>query len=591
MQRDIAALAAREFDLIVIGGGIFGAATAWDAAERGLSVALLEQADFGHAASAHCFKMVHGGIRYLQHADLVRLRQSNLERRTLLRIAPHLVRPLPIFIPTYGHGREGKELLAAGLAVYDLLTLDRNRGLVDPARHIPPSRTLSRREALARFPDLACEDLSGGALFYDGQMRNPGRFVLAFVLSAAARGTQVANYTEVTSLLRSGERVVGVGARDVLSGAEFEVRGRVVVNATGGWAPRQFARWSGRALEPAPVFSRDAYFVLRRPWPNECALAVAGATRDPDAFVSRSARHLFLVPWRGCTLVGVWHAVYEGDPAAACLREEDLRSFLEEINGAYPALGARFEDIASTHAGLVLFGDNQPGTVHLSYGKRSRFVDHAKSDGLDGLLTLIGVRFTTARLEAEKAVNCVFRKLARPVPPCRTAATPLFGGDIPVFADFLRGGREERPAAVTPEIWENLLEIYGSRYRDVLALCQQDAALSATLPGSAVLRAEVLHAARCEMAQTLSDVVLRRSELGAEGLPEPKALEVAADILAAELGWGEARRRREIEAVSAEPTLCLPLAGVGVSSSATAVSGGAESVAGSTTSLPREGTS
>ena len=148
VRRNLPDLASREYDLLIVGGGIFGACAAWDATLRGLSVALVEQTDFAHAASANCFKMIHGGIRYLQHADLIRTRQSTAERSAFLRIAPHLASPLPIFLPTFGHGTKGKEFLGAGMKVYDLLTADRNRHIPDPARKIPATRTWSRKQTL-----------------------------------------------------------------------------------------------------------------------------------------------------------------------------------------------------------------------------------------------------------------------------------------------------------------------------------------------------------------------------------------------------------------------------------------------------------
>src|SRR5450631_3457302 len=210
MHRDISALANQTFDVLVIGGGAFGAAAAWDAALRGLRVALIDQGDFGSGASAECFKMVHGGIRYLQHADIPRLRASCAERTALLRIAPHLVNPLPIVIPTYGHGRQGKAFLAAGMLVYDLLTIGRNFGLSDPTRRIAGTQLLSRNETLALFPEIEERSLTGAAVFEDGQMYNTARLVLAFVKSAANRGAIAANYTEALRFLWDGKRVCGV---------------------------------------------------------------------------------------------------------------------------------------------------------------------------------------------------------------------------------------------------------------------------------------------------------------------------------------------------------------------------------------------
>ena len=222
MKRDLSTLAAESFDVLIIGGGAFGAAAAWDATIRGLKVALIEQSDFGSGASAECFKMVHGGIRYLQHADVRRLRYSCAQRSALLRIAPHLVTPLPIVIPTYGHGRQGKAFLAAGMLAYDTLTIGRNAGIRDPSRQIRGMELLSKTKVLELFPELEPRALTGGAVFEDGQMYNAARLVLAFVKSAVARGAIAANYTQALSFLWQGKRVCGVRARDCAAGSKAD---------------------------------------------------------------------------------------------------------------------------------------------------------------------------------------------------------------------------------------------------------------------------------------------------------------------------------------------------------------------------------
>jgi glycerol-3-phosphate dehydrogenase len=551
VQRDLSELASRDYDLVIVGGGIFGVCAAWDAALRGLSVALLEARDFGHAASANCFKMVHGGIRYLQHADVIRLRQSTAERSAFLRIAPHLTRPLPILIPTYGHGMKGKEILATGMKVYDLLTADRNRGIGDPQRRIPNTRTLSAARVRELHPYLSRTDLTGGCVFHDGQMYSPARLALAFLLSAQARGARAANHAEVVRLLRDGTRVVGVEVRDALSGEKHEVRGRVVLNATGGWAPGLLSAALGRPLSAPPTFSRDACFLIRRELPGPYALAVSGGTRDPDAIFSREARHLFLVPWRGVTLVGVWHKVYPGDPSKVDVPESDLQGFLDEINASCPWLELDLDDVALSQCGLVLFGENQPGAEHLSYGKRSLLVDHAKSDAIDGLVTLIGVRYTTARSEAEKALRLVCRKLGREARDSRSERTHLFGGDFESVEALTHEAGAARPAGVSDASLTALLQNHGSAYGRVFDLARRDGALAGALPGSDTLRAEIVHAARAEMAVRLDDAVMRRTDLGTAGHPGDAALEASADLMAAELGWNAARRSEELARVRA----------------------------------------
>ena len=438
MNRDISALTEKEYDLIIIGGGIFGACAAWDAAQRGLSVALVERGDFSHATSANHFKIVHGGIRYLQHGDLYRVRESSRERSALLRIAPHLVKPLPIVVPTYGHGLQGKELLAIGLFLYDLILFDRNRGLSDPARKIPSSRFISKEECLRLFPDLKKEGLTGAAIFCDGQIYNPPRLALSFLRSAVDAGAQIANYVEAIEFLHSCNRVYGIKARDTLTGEEFQIRGKIVLNAAGPWAEQLLKTQPNLRRRKAFTFSRDACFIVGRRLIEDYTLAVQVGTSDPDAILSRGQRHVFIAPWRNYTLIGVWHKVHSGDPDTFTVTEKDLLGFLDEVNSAYPSFDLSFQDITQWNAGLTLFGENEAGASNLSFGKRSQLIDHFKESNVQGLITLIGVRATTARGVAEKAVNLAVRKLGKKVPRSKTAITPIYGGRIRNFEEFTK---------------------------------------------------------------------------------------------------------------------------------------------------------
>jgi glycerol-3-phosphate dehydrogenase len=442
---------------------------------------------------------------------------------------------------------KGKEFLAAGMKIYDLLTADRNRGIVDPSRRIPATHTLSRRDATALYPFFDRPDFTGGAIFHDGQMYSPARLALSALLSATARGARAANYAEVTDLLRVGESVTGVRVRDTLDDSEYEVAGACVLNATGGWAPELLARTQAGPLAPAPTFSRDAYFIVRRAIPGPFALAVSGSTRDPDAIMSRDARHLFLVPWRGCTLVGVWHEVYRGDPAKARVSEADLRGFLAEINQACPWLALERDEVSLAQCGLVLFGENKEGAQHLSYGKRSLVVDHERADGVRGLVTLIGVRYTTARVESERAVRLVCRKLGRAAPPSATATTRIHGGEIDDFQAFEVRALAARPRGIGNESMQALIRNHGSEHARVLERIAAEPGLAHALPGSDTLRAEVIHAVRDEMAVRLEDVVFGRTDLGTAGHPGAEALEQAALLMAGELGWDDSRRRKELE--------------------------------------------
>jgi glycerol-3-phosphate dehydrogenase len=549
MKRDTRDLCRKEYDLIVVGGGIFGACAAWDAASRGLKTALLERRDFSHATSANHLKMVHGGIRYMQHGDVIRVRESSRERTALLRIARHLVRPLPVVMPTYGNGKRGKAVLGAGVRLYDLLTMDRNRRISDPARRIPRGRLISRQEVLKHFPGLDSRGLTGAAVFYDGQMYSPPRLALSFIRSAAAAGADVANYLDVTGFLRTGNRIVGVQAKDVVGGGELEVRGKMVLNTAGPWAADLLQAGLGLRLEPRPVFSRDVCVVVSRRLSSEFGLACQTRTRDADAILSRGGRHLFLAPWREHTLVGVWHGVYDGPADGVRVSEEELQGFLDEANEAYPGLSLSLADVAMVNTGLILFAENRPDAGGIRFGKRSLLIDHAKSHGTEGVVTLIGVRATTARGMAGKAVDLACRKAGIRPPGSETATTPIFGGRIDDFESFMRRVVDERPYGLDRAVLEALVHNYGCEYTRVLRHVERDSGLAGRVSGSNVLKAEIVHAVREEMAETLGDVVFRRTDLGTAGYPGEEALAACAGLMASESGWDEERAGSEIEEV------------------------------------------
>ncbi len=552
MRRDLRGLADGAFDLVVIGGGVFGAAAAWDATQRGLSVALIERADFASYTSANSYKVVHGGIRYLQHGDIYRIRQSAGERSAFLRIAPHLVQPLPIAIPTYGHGMKGKAALRAGVGVYDLLTADRNRGIPDPKRMIPNGHGLSRAETLDHFPNLQPGGLTGSVVFNDGQMQNPPRLVLAFVQSAVEAGAVAANYVEATGLIKEGDAVTGVEARDVLTGADFPIKAKMVLNAAGPYA-ESFLHQTLRQNQPgaarARTYSRDACFVVnRRLFDHDVALAAQGQTHDPDALVSRGNRHLFIAPWRDYTLIGTWHVVWKNDPAEIRVGDDELQSFLDEVQAGYPGLDLTLDDVSLWNCGLVPFGENDENATHLRYGHRSSLIDHAKVDRIDNLLTLIGVRFTTGRYEAEKAVDIVAERLGHRV-RARTAVTPLIGGDFTNFEEMLDQAERDHGERLARPVLRSLLHHYGSRFAEVLKASDATPDFAAPVGESAIIKAQAAHAIRQEMAQDLGDIVFRRTDLATGAYPGQGALQDVVAVAAPMLGWDETRIKSEIDSV------------------------------------------
>lgn len=533
MQRDLDKLTASTFDVLVVGGGIYGLTIAYDAAQRGLSVALVERDDFGSGTSFNHLRTIHGGLRYLQSLDVGRARESIHERRTTARIAPHAVRPLPFALPLYRSLARGKMAMRAGFALDRLIAFDRNRG-VPPSHRLPGGRVVSRGAAAQTFPGLKRQGLTGAAVFYDYVTTEPDRFVFSFALAAVEHGAVLANHVEAIAPLVDGKRVTGIRARDTLGARTLEIGARLTVNATGGNVDALLGPLGIAAGIP---MLKAMNLVTRRDAGDE---ALGGR--------SISGRNLFLVPWRDRALFGTWESERTCDPKDTGVHERDVASFITELNQAFPALDLTLADVTLVHRGVVpaaVQGDR----VALQGHEQVR--DHA-AQGIDGLLSVAGTKFTTARSVAQRLTDTILVKLKQKPVACRTATTPLPGGGVRDIGLAIADARRDYDRGLPTDTIPHLIAAYGSRYRDVMEIAGPRPEWRTRLaPDSPVIGAELVLAARKEMAPTLPDVVIRRTPLGALGHPGAAALERAAAIVGAELGWTDARRRQEIAAVDA----------------------------------------
>jgi glycerol-3-phosphate dehydrogenase len=546
MKRDHDRLKEDSFDILVIGGGIHGLCTAWDASLRGLSTALVEKGDFAGATSANSLKLIHGGLRYLQHADFRRLRQSVGEVKALMSIAPHLVHPFPSLVPSYGHGLKGREMMGLAFSFYNMLSRDRVR-LDDPQKHLPSAGIIPAEEALGLFPGLRKKGLTGGAVFYDAQVYSTERLALSFALAASRAGAALANYTEVTGFMKEGRKLAGVRVRDVLHGEEFEVRARVIINTAGPWIDALLNSLTGRGLESTFTLAKAVNIVARHYLSRGYALGVESPEGGSDALVPRGNRLLFVAPWRDYSLIGTSYKVYHGHPDDLEVTEEDVMGLVNGINRAYPGAKLEREDVTYHHTGLVpITGEKASGEVVLA--KAHRLIDHGRSDGVEGLITLVGVKYTTARDVARRAVDLACGKLKQKRETSRTAETPLPGGNIERFEEFLEKIAGAEPLGLGPDILRHLAYSYGKEYRRILEYVDMDPECGLNIPGSReVIRAEVIHAVREESALKLTDVTLRRTDLGSAENPGDEALRACAGIMSAELSWDEERLSAEIE--------------------------------------------
>jgi glycerol-3-phosphate dehydrogenase len=490
MPRSLADLAAREFDLLVVGAGIHGACIAREAARRGLRVALIDRGDFGAEASANSQKVLHGGLRYLQQLDLPRMRDSIRSRRHFARVAPHLVRPLPCVVPARGVGLRSPAALAAALAANALASADRNAG-VEPAARLPAGRMLSPAACRAILgPGLGGRGAAGGMCWYDALAWNPERLTLACVRDAARAGACVANYAAATALLVRAGRVGGARVADRLDGrGEFDVRARVTLLSAGPWA-RALLDPVAPGFPGEPLWLKSYGLFARRRWFGDCAVGLEG---------SRAAggrrRNLFFVPWRDGTLVGTIYRVHHGDPDACRIEGTDLAALAEEANALHSGAGLDAGDVAFANVALLpARAGTDPRDPDPEPARHTEIADARRAAGVEGLVVVRGVKYTTAPVEAVRVADLACRKLGRPAgPPAPQTAFPAEGPPAGAEADVGRAVRDE---------W----------------------------------------------ACRLEDVVVRRTELGSAGCPPRAALERCAVAMARELGWDEARRESEIAA-------------------------------------------
>ena len=529
--RDLTRLASRSYDVLVVGGGIHGLSCAYEAASRGLSVALVEAADFGSGISFNHQKTAHGGLRSLQSLSVLRARASIRERRALARIAPWLMRPLPFLTGTYRSLTRGRLAVGAGFALEQRLSRHRNVG-VEPELHLPRPRLLSRTATIKLFPGIRQGGLTGGAQWYDYQMVENDRLTFAFAAAADRAGAELANYAMAISAGKSGANGLIVRVRDSLTGTELDVTAQGVVNAAGAAAAGVLALFG--ASRPLPLV-KAMNLVTAKP-ASDIALAAAA----PDG------RMLTLVPWRGRAIVGTSqspHAITT--PVEEMVEAAEVEQFVGQANHAFPALRLTLDDVTLVHRGWVpaLPRSDRGGSKLLP---ESRILDHTP-DGADRVVTILGAKYTTARGTAEQATALVARKLGKRLAPSRTATSVLPGAGIADHeALVIERARRVNLDLPLPVI-RHLITRYAENAPSIVTIMAAEPESAAPLsPDTATLGAEVLYVIRQEAALRLSDIVLRRTTVGAAGHPGAATLQACAAIAARELGWSTDRIREEV---------------------------------------------
>ena len=538
--------------MIVIGAGINGAGIARDAAMRGLRVLLLDKGDISNGTTQWATRLIHGGLRYLEHYEFALVRESLRDREAILHVAPHLVHPLGFMVPIYDRSKRGPFLVRLGMTLYDVLSYDKS---------MDNHKMFNRNKAREREPGLNPEGLKAAAFYYDAQVEYAERIAVENAISARDHGAVVITYANVERLLMDGNDVKGVEFADVLGGGErYTVRAPVTVNVTGPWVDEVLAE-----LQAPGTGENSGRFMGGTKGSHLVVDPFPGAPKGEALYVEarKDGRPYFIVPWNGRYLIGTTDLRYDGDLDYVSATEDEIRYLLDETNYVIPEANLTRDKVLFTYSGVRPLPYNPEGEA--GGVTRSHVVfDHAKGQSaaggkvtsasaempeVGGLLSIIGGKLTTYLNLSRQTTDAVFKKLGRRGPKSTSRKVPLPGGVTSDFSSYAAGFKA---ATDIPEVLaERLLKLYGVRAAEVLKLAGDDPELNTPLSPNvsvetALIGAEVIWAFREEMAETLSDVLLRRTMAGYGPDVALGVAGAAAEVAVKHLGWSEERAEREV---------------------------------------------
>ena len=520
---DLATVAGKTWDVVIVGGGIVGAGALLDAVSRGMRAILVEQDDIAAGTSSRSFRLIYGGLRYLEQFRFALVREALAERSRLLSLAPHLVTIQPLLFPIYGTPYASKAFYDAGLTLYDILGARHDGGW---------HRRLSRADTLDLAPTLKRDRLRGGLLYHDG-VEDDARYTLAVARTAVAAGGVALTRVRATAvrLDETGRSVAAVKAEDLLTGATFEIGTHAVVDATGVWAAQADHPFKGDSLPILP--SRGAHLVVpRERIPNKTGLTI----RVPGKIV-------FLVPWPDYWLVGTTDAPFDGPAERPSAAGWEVDRLLGTVNATMDVDLTR-ADVVGTYAGLrPLIAPSSGSTV-----KASR--EHRVTVEPNGVVRIGGGKYTTYRVMARDVIDAVLGRDEAKRRPSDTAERRLVGAADTAALARIAGELSTIPAVRESgaETSARLVARHGTEAPAVVTLGAELDLLRPLVAGRFLLEAEVAWAARHEFALSVDDVLARRTRLAQE-LPDRGASiapRVAA-ILGADLDWGDARQRLEVD--------------------------------------------
>lgn len=530
----------KEYDIIIIGGGIYGATLFWEATARGLQAILLEKNDFCNATSANSLKIIHGGLRYLQNFDFKRVRDSSKELKLLLNLAPHLIHPLPCIVPTNLKLKKSKLSFRIAHKAYKFLSYDRNR-FGEFENKLPEGKIFSIAEFRRSLSDLSFTDITGGAVWYDALNYNSERLVVEFITSAARRGGDPFNYIEAQELIIRNGRAIGVSAYDYLSEQDLEIRGKIIANATGPWI-NKLANSNASSKNQRIHFAKAVNLIVPKSF-SDFAFGLESKLSTDDLHPAK--RYLFFVPWRSATMIGTWYFTTEKSPDNLTLNESELDKCIAQINDVFPAAKISKDDVSYVHLGQV-------PVKPMSNPKKVKLLEHHSSipnrsrNTPDNFISVLGLKYTTARKVAEETVKHLFGKLGKDIELPRSKAL-LDGGDLENLQQFMLTQLTNNTLQLGEKTIQHLIFNYGANYEKIVDLIALDESLGNKIPGcDNAIVAELLYCIKNEYTVYLADLLLRRMDLGSLKKPSGTAIEFCATFMAELMGWTLKEKQEQI---------------------------------------------
>lgn len=513
MKREIDKLKNSEFDVMIIGGGIHGATIAYEASRLGFKTALIEKFDFGSQTSANSLKVLHGGLRYLQHANFKRMRESIYSRKSFQKIAPHLVRSVPFVIPTFGYAVKSKLALKIAMILNDLISFDRNKNIEEEC-FVPGGKTISKDKLFKIIPGFANKKVTGGAVWYESIAINTERLLFEFLHKAYEKGSVLTNYVNAVKYNFNNSNIDSVSVKDMITNDEFSVKAKIIINSVGPWLNEILLGTSDLSFLNSPL-TKAVNVIIKKNLFTEYAVGLESEKEftDKAAIINKGKRLFFFIPLGNYTMIGTTYKIFNDNPDNCKISDNDISEIINEINSSYKSLNLTKNDIVQTHVGVqampnVKFEnefDVQPET-------HSRIFDHKSEGNIDNLISIKSVKYTTAPSIAKNIIGILKNRIPN------KHATFIVENIVHISKDDFFGKNKSYDTETLQRLWTT----YGTKSQKVIEFIEKNEdSKSMIFSNEKVYKGEIYYCLNEELALTSKDILDRRIGLSAlEKLPD-----------------------------------------------------------------------